>query len=156
MIQAKKFIENSKYKKFVKLYGISQNPDTKDYILVQNNFIWRSGYKRIDNFIQEMQLKIDDIIFEWIPYNQFNEIKEIAKNEFIAVYSAIWKDGPLLYQKYEKEYTRNSNRNVALKCLHYTQDQNPIKFLINKVYRFIFISVLIYNINFFYLCFVID
>ena len=40
-----------------------------------------SGNEKIDNFIQEMQLKIDrynDILFEWIPYNQFSDIKEIG------------------------------------------------------------------------------
>src|SRR2546430_11081192 len=39
-----------------------------------------SGNETIDNFIQEMQLKIDkynDIVFEWIPYNQFSDIKEM-------------------------------------------------------------------------------
>ena len=44
-----------------------------------------------------MQLKIDkysDIIFEWIPYNQFSDIKEIGRGGFATVYSAIWKDGP--------------------------------------------------------------
>src|SRR2546429_7817271 len=43
---------------------------------------WTSGDEKIDEFIQEMQLKIDDyndIVFEWIPYNQFNDIKEIRK-----------------------------------------------------------------------------
>ena len=49
-----------------------------------------------------MQLNIDnyhDIVFEWIPYNQFNDIKEIGKSDFITVYSAIWRDGPLRYKK---------------------------------------------------------
>ena len=59
---------------------------------------WTSGNEQIDEFIQEMQLKIDDyddIVFEWIPYNQFSEIKEIGKNGSITVYSAIWMNGPL-------------------------------------------------------------
>ena len=45
-----------------------------------------------------MQLKIDslsDIVFEWIPYDQFSDIKEIGRGGFATVYSAIWKDGPL-------------------------------------------------------------
>src|SRR5207248_2396237 len=91
----------------------SQNPDTKDYIIVfqdkfckkcgeeytsirhnwckpcqidnlKGNFTnWTSGNEKINNFIQEMQLKInqyDDIVFEWIPYNQFSNIKEIGNN----------------------------------------------------------------------------
>ncbi|GBC39344.2 kinase-like domain-containing protein [Rhizophagus irregularis DAOM 181602=DAOM 197198] len=69
-----------KHKVFQVLYGISQNPDTGDYILVQNNYMWTSENEKIDDFIQERQYKInkyDDIVLEWIPYNQFSEIKEI-------------------------------------------------------------------------------
>ncbi|UZO17098.1 uncharacterized protein OCT59_008459 [Rhizophagus irregularis] len=122
------------------LYGISQNPYTNDYILVQNNSInltnWTSGKETIDGFIQEMQLKVNNhngIIFEWIPYNQFNEIMEIGKNSSIIAYSAIWKDGPLHWNEQNKKYTRNSNREIALKCLHNTQ--NLIEFVINKVIK---------------------
>src|SRR5688572_30153693 len=74
---------------------------------------WASENKMIDDFIQEMQLKIDkqnDIIFEWIPYNQFNDIKEIGEGGFATVYSAIWKDGPLYYDEDNEEYTRKSDR----------------------------------------------
>ena len=40
----------------------------------QRNFAnWTSGNEKIDNLVQEMQLKINDkqnIVFEWIPYRQ--------------------------------------------------------------------------------------
>ena len=42
-----------------------------------------------------MQLKIsdyNDLVVEWIPYNQFNNIKEIGKGDSATIYSAIWKD----------------------------------------------------------------
>src|SRR5215210_5765724 len=68
---------------------------------LKGNFTnWTSGNEKIDGFIQEMQLKINthkDIVFEWIPYNQFSYIKEIRRGGFATVYSAIWKDGPLKY-----------------------------------------------------------
>src|ERR1043166_6558068 len=51
-----------------------------------------SENEELDNFIQDMQSKIDDpsyTIFEWIPYNQFNNIKEISKDRFFTVHSAI-------------------------------------------------------------------
>jgi hypothetical protein len=112
------------------LYGISQNPNTGNYILV---LIWTSGNEKIDDFIQEERSKTNynkgAIVLEWIPYNQFNKIKEIDKNDLITVYSAIWKDGPLYYQ-YD-EYTRDSNEKVALKCLHNSQES--IDSLINEV-----------------------
>jgi hypothetical protein len=77
---------------------------------------WTSGNKKIDNLIQKVQMKIndlDDTILEFIPYNQFNNIKELDQYDFTTVYSAIWKDGPLLY--YDKKWTRESNKKVILK-----------------------------------------
>ena len=121
---------------FLVIYGISQNPDTSDYILVQDYLIQTNGNKKIDDFIQERQLNISsysDVIFEWIPYNQFNEIKETGKNGLITIYSAIWNDGPLHYQYY-RVFTRDSYKKVALKCLHNLQES--IDSLINEVRNF--------------------
>ena len=61
-----------------------------------------SRNERIDDFIRNKQLKINDssdIIFEWIPYSQFSEIKGINKSSFVATFSAMWKDGPLYWDK---------------------------------------------------------
>src|SRR5207247_380693 len=94
----------------------------------QSNFInfinWMSGNEKIDDFIQEMQLnhnRYSDIVFEWIPYNRFSEIKEAGKNGSITVNSAIWRDGPLHYSILYKKYIRYSNKEVTLKCLNKTQ-----------------------------------
>jgi hypothetical protein len=105
------------------LYGISQNPDIGDYILVLK---WTSGNEKIDDFIQEMQLKNnkydDNIIVEWIPYNQFNNFKKVGEGGFATVYSANWKNGPLEYDTDKNIYKRNPNKIVALKCLHNSQN----------------------------------
>ena len=82
---------------------------------------WTSGNKQIDDFIQEKQLKINyyrDIIFEWIPYSQFNIVKEDRKDYF-TMHSAIWKDGPLCF---ERKWTRKSNKTVDLKCFYHSQN----------------------------------
>ena len=75
---------------------------------LKENFInWTSKNEKIDNFIQEMQLKIDyykDIVIEWIPYNQFNNIKEIVKYDLATVSSAQWKDGPLYWNSQTKNF----------------------------------------------------
>ena len=71
-----------------------------------------TGDEKIDDFIQEMH----KFKFEWIPYNQFGNIKEIGKGGFATVYSAIWKDGPL------RNGTRWPRIRVALKCLHNSQN----------------------------------
>jgi len=87
----------------------------------QNNFF--SENEKIDGFIQEIQLNIKsyNITFEWIPYNQFNEIKEISENSIATVYSAIWKNGPLYHDINNIKYKRESDIKVALKCLHNSQ-----------------------------------
>ena len=64
-----------------------------------------------------MHLKISfykDTIFEWIPYNKFNNIKEISKGDYATVHSAIWKNGPLYYNK----------KAVVLKCIYNSQNMN--------------------------------
>jgi serine/threonine protein kinase len=95
---------------------------------------WTSGNEKLDNLIQETQLKINDpndIVFEWIPYNQFNYIKEIGRGGFSTIYSAVWKDGPLYYFYDKKEWIRKSNRKVVLKCLH--SSQNITNEILNEV-----------------------
>ncbi|GES81572.1 kinase-like domain-containing protein [Rhizophagus clarus] len=145
--------EIKSYSNNKKIYGVSQNPDTKDYIMVlkndyckicgkmfrddnwcklcqmnniRQNFVnWTSENEKIDDFIQEMQMRINDfndIIVEWIPYNQFNDIKEIGKGGFSKVYSAIWMDGPLKYDTYSRKYKRIPNKEVALKILNNSQN----------------------------------
>ena len=79
-----------------------------------------------------MQLKINsykDIIVEWIPYNQFDNIKEIGKSGFTTVYSVIWIDGPLYVYNYE--WKRTSNKEVTLKCVH--NSQNVTNEFLNEV-----------------------
>ena len=102
--------------------------------LKENFTNWSSGNETIDVFTQKMQLKIinpQDIVFEWIPYNQFNDIREIRKSNFAT---AIWKDGPLHYNDNnikEKKYIRESDKAVPLICLN--SSQNMTKKFLNKV-----------------------
>src|SRR3954470_21659670 len=74
--------------------------------------------EKINKLIQEIQLKNDHngIIFEWIPYNQFNNIKEMDKYDLTKIHSAIWENGPSYYDGKNK-YIRNNNQNkrVTLK-----------------------------------------
>ena len=93
--------------------------------MYKHNTNWISGNEKIDDLIREMQLKFhdsSDIVFEWIPYNQFSDIEKIGKGGFATVYSAIWKDGPLSYYKDKNEWIRDSDKIVALKCLDNSQN----------------------------------
>jgi hypothetical protein len=147
LIVFKKYFKESFCEKCRNIYTDAQSKWCRscqiDY-LRQNFTSWTSENKRIDNFIQGMQLKINkpnDIMFEWISYNQFNNIKEIGKGGFAIVYSAIWEDGPLHYDW--NKYTRESNQKVALKCLN--NSQNITDEFLNEVISLIYI----FNLNIF-------
>ena len=91
-----------------------------------------SGNEKIDNLIQEMQFSDTcDIVFQWIPYNQFNNIREIKSQNDSKIYSALWKNGPLIYNDNREEYTRIMNEEVDLKCL--CNSQNIPNEFINEV-----------------------
>src|SRR5581483_1408173 len=96
---------------------------------LKKNFInWNSENEKIDELIQNKQLEIDDyedIIFEWIPYNQFENIENMNNKN-----SAVWKDGPLYYDDNKMKLTRESNKQVILKYI----SQDNVDELLNKVY----------------------
>jgi hypothetical protein len=99
---------------------------------------WTSGNEKVDDFIKEKQLGINNasgIVFEWIPYDQFFDVKEIDRDNFsTALYSAKWKNGPLYWNKYRKKYLRLLNSKVFLKYLYNLQDidefLNEVKYVI--------------------------
>jgi hypothetical protein len=100
---------------------------------LRENFTnWTSKNEQIDKLIQEKQLSIndyEDTIFEWIPYDQFNNIKELSSK----IYSARWKNGPLSYNR--NVYLRNSaNKEIILKYL--VNSQNITNEFLNEVSRF--------------------
>ncbi|EXX74255.1 kinase-like domain-containing protein [Rhizophagus irregularis DAOM 181602=DAOM 197198] len=92
---------------------------------LKNDFAdWTSGNEKIDDFIKKMQLKLNeygDMIFEWIPYNKFIDVKEIENSVFAT---AIWKDGPLYYSKIRRNYKRESDEKILLKYLYNSQNIN--------------------------------
>lgn len=96
------------------------NPCQKTYLKM--NFIkWTSGNEKIDNYIQEIQLKFGNILlfgslFRWISYNNFYDIKVISKNDFNTLYSAIFELDVLYYNDNRKALIK-----VILKCLHNSQ-----------------------------------
>ncbi|RHZ82528.1 hypothetical protein Glove_109g84 [Diversispora epigaea] len=68
----------------------------------ENNFDkWTSGNETIDKFIQDAQLNTDirgGKIIEWIPYDRFKDIKQIAKGGYATIYYAKRVDGFIIKQ----------------------------------------------------------
>src|SRR5947209_5221776 len=54
-----------------------------------------SGNPEIDNLIYDSQLKNKhyDENLEWIPYDRFQDIKQIGEGGFANIFSATWLDG---------------------------------------------------------------
>ncbi|GET02600.1 kinase-like domain-containing protein [Rhizophagus clarus] len=119
-------------------YGITQDPETKKYMIVldykcicniachaaihfQQNFKnWSSGNKDIDKFIQDTQLSAHNNItnaLEWIPYDRFDDIRYVEQNNLFV---ANWIDGCI--DKWDNEYHNwkryNQNMFVTLKNLN--------------------------------------
>ncbi|RGB42332.1 hypothetical protein C1646_662318 [Rhizophagus diaphanus] len=139
-----------------RLYGITQDPESKNYMMVlndecnkcyyacnapifQNNFKnWSSGNNDIDKLIQDTQLSAHENAgnaLEWIPYDKLHNIKHIAKDEFGKIYEANWIDG--LIDKWDDENQNwkryNQNMFVNLKILN-TPENLTLEF-INKIKR---------------------
>src|SRR5436190_14391025 len=59
---------------------------------------WTSGNKEIDEFIQKFQLNAtcSQEVLEWIPYENFSDIKYLAKGGFCTVHKAKWIDGYII------------------------------------------------------------
>ncbi|RGB21899.1 hypothetical protein C1646_777037 [Rhizophagus diaphanus] len=122
-----------------RFYGITQDPETKNYMMVLNNkckkcnkmcnviyfqqkFIdWTSGNDNIDKFIQDIQLSAhgEYKTLEWIPYDRFYDIKYIAKGGFGKVYRAnLTGEFVTKWDGINQNWKRNSkDMLVALKSL---------------------------------------
>ncbi|GET04888.1 kinase-like domain-containing protein [Rhizophagus clarus] len=134
----------NKIKLDYEFYGITQNPETVNYIMVlnekckkcnytcniihfQQNFVnWTSDNEDIDKFIQDTQLlahgnnyDVFKKVLEWLPYDRFLNIKYIAKGGFGKIYKATWIDGYInRWNSHDGNWKRyNENMFVALKSL---------------------------------------
>jgi hypothetical protein len=67
---------------------------------LKDNFSnWTSENNDIDNLIKNCQMEtlIPNVIIEWIPYNNLQNIKYLTRGGFSEIYSADW-----IYGKYEE------------------------------------------------------
>ncbi|GBC08958.1 hypothetical protein RclHR1_08500003 [Rhizophagus clarus] len=132
--EVKLYSTNKSDKSNIKIYGMSQDPDTKDYILIlQDSYCEKCGkmYANMKDVsykwckpcqINDFKQNFANWTIEWIPYNKFIDFKEIGKGGFATVNLAMWIDGPLKYGKKKMGWERMPNKKVALKSLHNTQN----------------------------------
>ncbi|CAB4421950.1 unnamed protein product [Rhizophagus irregularis] len=126
-------------------YGMTQDPETKNYMLVLNNkckkcnkicnaihfqhkFIdWTSGNDDIDKFIQDTQLSAHNDVreaLEWMPYDRLYNLKYIVKHEFGKIYIANWIDGEIICWDYKSQNWERKNQNISviLENLNYSNN----------------------------------
>ena len=91
---------------------------------------WTSGNDKIDNLIQECQMKslTPEYIVEWIPYDNLQNIKYLTKGGCSEIYTADWINGRYFEWDSEKQQlTRqfpNSSQAVVLKRLENVENAN--------------------------------
>ena len=72
---------------------------TRNYSLhLQSLFsTWTSGNKIIDDFIHQCQQlsSLPHGILEWIPFEQFVDVKKLTEGGFSSIYTATWTRGYL-------------------------------------------------------------
>ncbi|PKK59564.1 hypothetical protein RhiirC2_794669 [Rhizophagus irregularis] len=149
-----KNISSELMKQLNKPCGITQDPETKNYMMVLNNeckkcnkicnaihfqyrFVdWTSGNYDIDKFIQDTQLSAHNYmrgVLEWIPYDRFYGIKYISKDEFGEVYRANWIDGNIEYWDNENQNWERKRINMFVNLKSLNTPNDLIFELANKV-----------------------
>jgi len=107
-----------------KSYGITQNPVTKDFMIIMDNYLlddlidnifYKSGNKILDYFLRNTQINDYSIegMMEFVPYDRF------CDKEFNATsnsYKATWIDGNIQnWNIKEMNFERSGLRTVILK-----------------------------------------
>ena len=106
---------------------------------------WTSGNSEIDEFIKDTIYNAKryygrPLFLEWVPFDRFEDIKQIGEGGFAKVYSAKWTDGQARYTKQDDGSWKKSKPepiNVALKRLNGSQNMSAE--YLNEVY-FIYLN----------------
>ncbi|POG73000.1 kinase-like domain-containing protein [Rhizophagus irregularis DAOM 181602=DAOM 197198] len=88
---------------------------------------WTSGNDDIDNLIQKCQMELarPDVIVEWIPYNNLQNIKHLTKGGFSEIYKAVLINGK--YEEWDskkQQLERFGDQYVVLKELKNVENAN--------------------------------
>ncbi|POG74114.1 kinase-like domain-containing protein [Rhizophagus irregularis DAOM 181602=DAOM 197198] len=88
---------------------------------------WTSGNNDIDNLIQKCQIEAlhPQMIIEWIPYNNLQNIKYLTKGGFSEIYTTVWIDGGYTeWDSKEQKLIRFGRQKVILKGLENVENAN--------------------------------
>src|SRR5207248_1139984 len=102
---------------------------------------WSSGNPDIDKFIKDTIFnakQYNSRFLEWVPFDRFEDIKQIGEGGFAKVYSATWMDG---ISKFEGSWKKLKPEplKVALKRLNGSQNMSAE--YLNEVYFIFMLSI---------------
>jgi hypothetical protein len=119
---------------------------------------WTSGNSEIDNFIKDTIYNARysrryqcPLFLEWVPFDRFEDIKQIGEGGFAKVYSAKWIDGQAEYDKQDDgswKKLKPEPRTVALKRLNGSQNMsadylNEVYFIVLTYFNYYIYIILI-------------
>src|SRR5438046_6810554 len=112
---------------------------------------WTSGNHDIDKFIKDTIYDARDYVHdkyvEWVPFDRFEDIKQIGEGGFAKVYSVTWIDGR---SKYYKQRNRSWKKlkpepmKVALKRLNGSQNMSAGRYIL-------YYTSILFNYKYFYI-----
>jgi hypothetical protein len=106
---------------------------------------WTSGNSEIDNFIKDTvynaksDYDYDDEMYyprflEWVPFDRFEDIKQIGEGGFAKVYSAKWVDGPARYYNRDGSWKKEEPIPIIVALKRLNGSQNMSTEYLNEVY----------------------
>uniref|UniRef100_U9T195 Protein kinase domain-containing protein n=1 Tax=Rhizophagus irregularis (strain DAOM 181602 / DAOM 197198 / MUCL 43194) TaxID=747089 RepID=U9T195_RHIID len=96
---------------------------------------WTSGNNDIDKFIKDTIYDARNSgseFIEWVPFDRFEDVKQIGEGGFAKVYSATWIDGKTEYDKQDDGSWKKEEpepMKVALKRLNGSQNMSAEYYL---------------------------
>ncbi|CAG8464226.1 820_t:CDS:2 [Cetraspora pellucida] len=84
-----------------------------------------SGNQDIDNLIKATHNNEPEFRLEWIPFEDFTDIKQIGNGGFSEIYAATWTRGRVTgWSDVEKKFNRSKNQMAVLKVLKDSKNIN--------------------------------
>src|ERR1700733_5838900 len=100
---------------------------------------WTSENTEIDEFIKDTiyNAKIfrgNPLFLEWVPFDRFEEIKQIGEGGFAKVYSATWIDGKAIYVRQNGSWIKKEPEPIKVALKRLNGSQNMSADYLNEVY----------------------
>ena len=98
---------------------------------------WTSGNSEINNFIKDTiynaKYHYYPLFLEWVPFDRFEDIKQIGEGGFAKVYSAKWIDGQAIYEKVNGNWIKCEPEPIIVALKRLNESQNMSAEYLNEV-----------------------